>query len=440
MTEVLFVDDESSVLASLRRAFRGFENYEYHFANSPMEALEILAQHTITVLVSDHKMPQMAGAEFLARVKEKRPDTIRMLLTGQADLEAVQRAVNGGEIFRFFLKPWKDDELRAAVKQAAEFHDLSFENKRLLSLTRKQNEDLSALNATLEDQVQTRTTQLADALYTARALNEQLTQGLYDSTKALVTMIQLARPDLGSHSRRVAGHATAIGQSLGLHGNDLNDLEIAALLHDGGKLGLPPFIVEKHVSDYRREERDLYQTHPIMGTEYLKGVKQYEQICTFILAHHEHFDGGGFPAGLLGSHVPLEAYIIGIADAFDHLMNRPRHNAEFNYQYACQTISELSEKEFPSRVVQALLDYAPRVADRLQSAEEVRLGLSDLTPNLVLARDVYTMSGSLLLAAGATLTIQGIARLRSIARLDPVAGEIFISRKARRESKSPQRV
>jgi adenylate cyclase len=274
MADILFVDDEQAILSSLQRAFRGFEGYTYHFAASPKEALQIIAEHSITVLVSDHKMPQMVGSEFLARVKEKRPDTIRMLLTGQADLEAVEHAVNSGEIYRFFLKPWKDEELRQAVKQAAEYHKLRLDNIQLLEQTQQQNEQLAALNGQLEDQVQTRTEQLADALYTARALNEQLIEGLYKSMMASSNMIKLARPELGSHSRRVADHCVAVAQILNMKGEDIKELEVAALLHDGGKLSLPTFLIEKHVSDYRREELDLYKLHPAIGTEHLKHVKQ----------------------------------------------------------------------------------------------------------------------------------------------------------------------
>ncbi|MEW6052077.1 MAG: HD domain-containing phosphohydrolase [Candidatus Zixiibacteriota bacterium] len=434
MAEVLFVDDEQSILAALKRAFRGFENYEYHFAASPLEALEVMSQHSITVLVSDHKMPQMTGAEFLARVKEKRPDTVRIFLTGQADLEAVQKAVNSGEIYRFFVKPWKDDELRTAVRQAVEFHGLTTENRRLQELTKSQNEELTKLNDQLDHQIQLRTKQLADALFTARSLNEQLAQGMHAGTKALFSMIQLARPELGSHSRRVADHCLAVGEALGYKGEELRQLEIAALLHDSGKLGLPPFIVEKHISDYCKEEHDLYRTHPFIGSEYLKGVPQYEQVCEIILDHHERSDGSGFPRNLKGGQITSEALLIGILDEYDHLVNRPQHNQEFNYQYTCQHLAEYADRQYPGRIVQAVLDYAARVNDRLLSSDEMRISLVELSPNLMLARDVYSMSGSLLLAAGATLTAQSIARLRAIAKLDPLAGEIAVFKKDRRHA------
>jgi len=229
MADILFVDDEQPILRALKRVFRHYEDWTYHFANSPMEALEVLAQNNITVLVSDHKMPQMEGAEFLSRVKEKRPNTVRIMLTGQANLEAVQQAVNSGEIFRFILKPWNDDELRLAVKRAVEYYNVTTENKRLTELTKKQNEELKELNKNLEGKVKLRTQQVSDALYTAQALNKKLQESLLTSTKALANMIQMARPEVGSHSRRVAKHARELGDALGLKDNELDQLEIAAL-------------------------------------------------------------------------------------------------------------------------------------------------------------------------------------------------------------------
>jgi putative nucleotidyltransferase with HDIG domain len=427
MTDILFVDDEMPILNSLQRAFRGFEGYTYHFASSPLEALEILAGHSITVLVSDHKMPQMSGAEFLARVKEKRPETIRMLLTGQADLEAVQQAVNSGEIFRFFLKPWKDEELRIAVKQAVHFHDLKMENARLLSLAKTQNERLVEFNEQLEEKIRVRSSQLGDALFTARSLNEQLVQSLNGSARALIALLRYSRPDLGNHSRRVADYSLAIGRKLGLEGVGLNELELAALLHDCGKFYLPPFLVDKDPADYRKEEMDVYYLHALLGAEALKGLKQFERICTCIETHHERFDGSGFPNRLRGPEIPLEALIIGLSDEFDHLVTRRRHTAEYDFRYSCQRIEEHSDKAYPARVVRAFSESIATASAAGGIMIESRVGLNELIPNVVVTRDIFSMSGALLVTAGTTLTLQGLSRLRNIARIDPIVGEITTS-------------
>jgi response regulator RpfG family c-di-GMP phosphodiesterase len=438
VAEVLFLDDELPVLKALQRVFHNEPNLNCQFASSPKEALEILTSTCVDVIVSDHRMPLMTGADFLARVKEKRPKAIRMMLTGQADLSAVQKAINEGEIYRFLLKPWKDEELRSAVRQAVEYGRLLEENQRLLALTKRQNAQLAESNGVLEEQVEARTGQLADALYTARALNEQLEDALYTGTKVFFSLIQSARPDIGSHGRRVAEHAVEIGKVFKLGRQELRDLEIAALLHDGGKLGFPTFLAEKHPSDLTREELELYRTHPSHGTDYLRGIKFYERIATIIVQHHERYDGNGFPAGLMGTETLLESYIVGIVDTYDHLVMRPSQSPEFAYQFAVQSIADMSDKQYPARVVQAVLDYIAMVNDRRATDNILKIGAADLAPSYVLARDLYTMSGSLLAASGTCLTAQNIARIRAIVRLDPAAGEIWIVRKSRRQAGIPE--
>jgi putative nucleotidyltransferase with HDIG domain len=430
-TGILFVDDEPNVLGSLRRVFHAVPNITCHFAGSPMEALHILAQENIAVIVSDHRMPQMTGAEFLARIKEKRPNTVRIMLTGQADLATVEHAVNSGEIYRFLTKPWKDAELRAVVTQAVLHFRLTTENARLSELARTQNEQLALLNARLEEQVELRTKQLANSLFTARSLNQRLKDTILASTKVLFAMIRSARPELGSHCKRVAEYAVDVGNLLGLNQQEVADLEVAALLHDCGKLGLPTFLSGKHISDYRKEEIDLYRTHPVVGAEYLRDLECYQQIAAFVLTHHERFDGSGFPAGLQGGSIPLQGYIIGLLDEYDHMINRPNSDPEYLYQFTCQRIAEYADKQYPRRLVQCVLDHIETLNSRSLSEDIVKVGIANLVPQTVLARDLYTMAGTLLAARGTTLTVQNISRLRAIDKVDPVAGEVQIIRKTK---------
>lgn len=426
---ILFVDDEVPILNALRRLFHGEADMECHFASTPLEALQILTAHNIAVIVSDHRMPQMTGAEFLGRVKEKRPGIVTMMITGQADMPAMQKAINDGEVYRFFLKPWKDDELLRAVRQAVELHRLRSDNERLLATTQEQNTELATVNANLEAQVSLRTQQLADALHTARSANQKLEDSLYSSTRALFALLRLSRPELGSHSHRVAEYAVDIGKALGLKTQELRELEIAALLHDGGKLSLPLYLTDKSPRDYSSEETLLYRTHPSIAREFIKSIPHYARIGDLIHGHHERLDGSGFPAGLKGKDTAMESYIIGLMDEYDHLIRRPAANPEFAYQYTCECIAEFADIKFPARLVQVVLDYVEAIHHRSIAEDVMRVGLSELGPNMTLARDIYTMSGSLLLASGSSVSAPQIARIRAIARLDPIAGEIYVFRK-----------
>jgi len=141
---ILLVDDEVSVLSALKRALFD-EPLEIISATSAIEALDIMKEQHFKVVVSDERMVGMQGAEFLAQVKNIYPGTIRIMLTGHATLQAAMKAVNEGEIYRFFAKPWNDQELKYALRSALEKYDLEAENRRLLATVKQQSLEIKVL-------------------------------------------------------------------------------------------------------------------------------------------------------------------------------------------------------------------------------------------------------------------------------------------------------
>ena len=135
--KILIVDDELLVVKALQRSLND-ERFEIFQAQSGKAALEIMHKQKVKVVISDERMPEMGGADFLAIVREKYPATVRIMLTGHADITAIMKAVNGGEIYRFFVKPWDDVELGLAVRLAVGKYDLEEENRRLLSVIKHQ--------------------------------------------------------------------------------------------------------------------------------------------------------------------------------------------------------------------------------------------------------------------------------------------------------------
>lgn len=134
---ILIVDDEPNVISALTRVFID-EPYRIHSASSASEAMEILKEYSIKVVISDEKMPDITGSEFLSMVREQFPHIIRIMLTGHASIEAAMKAINEGEIYRFFTKPWNDMDIRFAVKAAIDKYNLEEENRRLLNIIRQQ--------------------------------------------------------------------------------------------------------------------------------------------------------------------------------------------------------------------------------------------------------------------------------------------------------------
>jgi len=141
---ILLVDDEANVLSALTRALID-DPYEILTASGGRHALEIMEGKTIKAIVSDERMVGMQGSELLAEIKHRSPHTVRILLTGHATLEAAMRAVNEGEIYRFFTKPWDDLQLRFALLSAVEKYDLEAENRRLLATVKDQAMEIKVL-------------------------------------------------------------------------------------------------------------------------------------------------------------------------------------------------------------------------------------------------------------------------------------------------------
>lgn len=160
---LLFVDDEPNVLKALRRLFRGSE-YAVHIAETGVAGLEILRQQPIDLIISDMRMPQMDGAEFLTRAAEAWPDAVRILLTGYADMESTIAAVNNGKIYSYCSKPWEDSDLKILVNNALEQKRLRDERRQLFEIINRQNQELKELNASLEEKVEKRTEQLRKSL------------------------------------------------------------------------------------------------------------------------------------------------------------------------------------------------------------------------------------------------------------------------------------
>ncbi|MEC4675323.1 MAG: response regulator [Nitrospirota bacterium] len=138
---ILIVDDEVNVISSLKRALID-EPYEIFTANSGIEGIEVLRNNRIKVIISDERMPGMSGAEFFSKVKEIYPDTVRIMLTGHASIESAMKAVNSGEIYRFFKKPWDDIELKLSIHSAMEKYNLEEENRKLLETIKLQSLNL----------------------------------------------------------------------------------------------------------------------------------------------------------------------------------------------------------------------------------------------------------------------------------------------------------
>jgi FixJ family two-component response regulator len=170
---LLLVDDEENITASLVRLLRR-DGYNILRANGGEEGLALLAKNEVGVIISDQRMPGMSGVEFLSKVREAYPDTVRIVLSGYTELNSVTDAINRGAVYKFLTKPWEDDLLRANVQEAFQRHEMRMENARLARELEDANEELTRINHELEQRVEEKTREVLRNLNVLQVSQEVL--------------------------------------------------------------------------------------------------------------------------------------------------------------------------------------------------------------------------------------------------------------------------
>lgn len=170
---LLLVDDEENITAALSRLFRR-DGYTILRANSGKEGLALLETHQVGVIISDQRMPEMTGTEFLTQVKMRYPDTLRIVLSGYTELSSVTEAINRGAVYKFLTKPWEDELLRENVAEAFQRYEMKVENARLARELQQANEELRQINQELEQRVELKTREVVRNLGVLRVSQEIL--------------------------------------------------------------------------------------------------------------------------------------------------------------------------------------------------------------------------------------------------------------------------
>lgn len=398
---VLLVDDEELILAALRRVFRS-RGYEVFSASSGSEGLQILQRETVDIVISDMRMPEMTGAQFLERVFSGWPDIKRILLTGYADVDSAIAAVNRGKVWRYIAKPWDEEDLVLTVQQAVAHRHLMKENARLLKLTQDQNEALKSLNTTLEARVDERTRQLQQALKTLR-------QSFVNSVHVLSNIMEMRGGALAGHSRRVAEYARKVAQHLGLDEAATQEVFLAGLLHDIGKLGLSDEAMEHPFNTLGPELRAEVIKHPARGEMLLMPIEQLAGAAALIREHHELFDGSGYPSGKSGIQILLGARILSVVNDFDALQIGLMATRKFNRAEALHYLVENRDRRYDPTVVDAF--SAVLAEANPDEFVEMPLRPSSLQPGCRLTRDLLHQEGYLLLAKDHVLSAGEISQL-----------------------------
>ncbi|MBI2813646.1 MAG: response regulator [Opitutae bacterium] len=380
--KILFVDDDSSLLAAFQRNYRN--RFSFDIALGGEEALRLLqSTGPYAVVLADMNMPGLSGIEVLERVRELSPGSVRMMLTGNADQQTAINAVNRGAVFRFLNKPCPPDILGSALEAALQEHQM-------------------------------------------RQLERELLEGTVSgSIKMLTEVLGMVAPDALGRGQRLRDSITRFARWLKVE--PLWELEIAALLSPIGYAAVPPAILHKLAgdSDLTLGEAAIVRRVPQIGHNLLVDIPRLKTVATILLYQDQHFDGTGFPAdGCQGAALPLGSRLIKI------LNDRLTLEADGVVKQAAFNAMRLRKGLYdPQLLEQSFACLSTFLVNAISAERKVLpLPLNKLQPGDIIVSDIRLSGGALLVGAGSRLTAMGIERIANFARLGEVQEPFFIQR------------
>ena len=350
---ILFIDDEAHLLNAIKRLLRQ-ESWDVHCVTRPFEAFALIKQVPIQVVVTDQRMPEMAGIDFLSSLREQKPEIVRLLMTGFSETPVAIDAINRGEVFRFITKPWDDEEFKATLRQAFDHFDLRAEIKRLSQVSREQNRRLQDMNRSLEAKVRERTKHLTEGY-------EELRQAYVQTVGAFAEAVDAKDPFTQGHSRRVAIYGAQLAAELAVPRREIERIYLGGLLHDIGKVGIPePVVTKPETLD--EAEYELIKRHPEIGAKILEPVPYLADLVPCVRHHHEWFDGAdrGYPARFRGDRIPFAARVILVADAVEAMTSDRAYRGALDLDAVIRELHQCSGSQFDPNCAAAMIRLLER--------------------------------------------------------------------------------
>lgn len=359
--KILFVDDEPNVLQSIRRQLR--KEFDLDTAEGGEEALQMLnANGTYAIIVSDMRMPGMNGVEVLAQAKKDSPDTVRMMLTGNADQQTAVDAVNHGDIFRFLNKPCETDVLASAIRNGLRQHELITAEKELLENT------------------------------------------LHGSIKALADVLSLSNPEVFGKTTRFKNQVREIAIEMGLA--DLWQYESAAMLSQIGCVTVADDLLQRRLGGHPLADEEMaeYAAHASVGADIVAKIPRMEGVAEAIRYQEKCFDGSGYPQDpVTGDQIPLGARLLKVIIDFDGFESTGAPSADAL-----------------ARIKQRVTYYDPEVLAAFAKTMQRDMGMTivdidimQLTDAMILAEDVVTSGDTLLIAKGQETSLSARRHLQN---------------------------
>ncbi|WP_027857559.1 HD domain-containing phosphohydrolase [Marinobacterium jannaschii] len=426
---ILCVDDEHSILSALRRLLRG-AGHKVVIAQGGHAGLEALADNSdIAVVISDMRMPEMSGAEFLQQVAEMYPQTCRFLLTGYADMESTVQAINQGRIEHYINKPWDNQDLLLKVDKAFSLMKLRSENERLNSLTQKQNAQLQEMNKGLEEKVRLRTEQIQLAHSKLKRTASRINESYRASIRTFYNLISLNPYLGGKRTQMIADTAAKLATQLKLDKELTQHCYLTGMLHELGMLGLPEELLCKQRNSLSETERQQFYSHPLAARTALTPVDTLVPVANAIAMQYARFDGQNATAEQpQGQKIPAAARIISPIRDLVNYMEGIQQEERLSAAGAYEVIAAGAGTLYDPAVINALKPLLDSLnSENSLHANEKMLGSHQLEPGMQLSRNLFNQNEIMLLPQGSLLSEAIISRLRTIDEVEEeVAMQVFV--------------
>ena len=397
---ILCIDDDPLILKVLEDLVNraGYESFSTQSADA---ALRLAVDRQFAVVIADHNMPEIMGAELLNRFAQIQPSTSRILITGIKSMEILEAAVNSGEIFRFVTKPWISAEMIATLHNAVQRYDLIQKNISLEKTTLELNQKLSLANEQMDRQLKELDADKQEIDESHAALKTNFSRSLELCQRMLTTF----NPLLGEQAKAVTKICRIMADTHYFDEEQKHILDVSARLYDIGLTAVPwSFMssIQNNAEDLPPELKTVFQNHTIHGQTLASFVDTLKPVGETIRAHHEQFDGTGFPDGLAGEMIPWTARCLAVV-VFYVTCGLP-------HEEAVDRVLELSGTAFDPDATRLFLRCAeatplPRLVKEVM--------VDELTVGMQLASGIYSPTGVLLVADGYHLDESTIHKIKN---------------------------
>lgn len=342
---IFIVDDEAPIRKVLNTHLtkEGFNVIESSGGNG---VFDHLSANKFDLVISDIRMPEVDGSEILDYVTKEHKTTPIIMLTGLTDINTAIDIMKRGA-FDYITKPVKKAELMNTINKALSHKDLLERNEEL----ERQNKDYQLY---LEDKVRERTQELTERSVELKDAYKLLKEINIQFVQVMAETIEAKDEYTRGHCDRMRIQCLRIGELLELSEEDLETLEYATILHDLGKIGVAETILNKP-GKLTKEEFDKIKEHPGMGEKILEGITHMGPAAKIVGAHHENYDGTGYPKGIKGEDIPLSSRIIAVADIFDAMYSSRPYREKLTLDDVLAEITRVAGKQLDPDIVEVFL-------------------------------------------------------------------------------------